>query len=140
MYFSIIAVTETIPEAIKMSSFSKIQKIERSTESTHDLQLNPQETQQIDLSEQGGNNVQLPCISSKNLKVLKGPDELNRRAEQRRLDKKKASKERAEQGKLEKEKTAKKRKNMLSWEDYFMGVALLSAQRSKDPSRQVKVI
>ncbi len=31
----------------------------------------------------------------------------------------------------------KKRKNYISWDEYFMGVALLSAQRSKDPSTQV---
>ena len=30
-----------------------------------------------------------------------------------------------------------KRKGYLSWDDYFMGVALLSAQRSKDPNTQV---
>jgi dCMP deaminase len=30
-----------------------------------------------------------------------------------------------------------KRENYLSWDDYFMGVALLSGQRSKDPSTQV---
>ena len=30
-----------------------------------------------------------------------------------------------------------KRESYLSWDDYFMGVALLSAQRSKDPSTQV---
>ena len=30
-----------------------------------------------------------------------------------------------------------KRNNYLSWDEYFMSVALLSAQRSKDPSRQV---
>lgn len=30
-----------------------------------------------------------------------------------------------------------KRKNYLKWEDYFMGVALISAQRSKDPVTQV---
>jgi dCMP deaminase len=30
-----------------------------------------------------------------------------------------------------------KRKGYLSWNDYFMNVALLSAQRSKDPSTQV---
>lgn len=30
-----------------------------------------------------------------------------------------------------------KRKNYLSWDEYFMGVALLSAQRSKDNSTQV---
>ncbi len=29
-----------------------------------------------------------------------------------------------------------KRKDYISWDDYFMGVALLSAQRSKDPSTQ----
>ncbi|MDL2269274.1 dCMP deaminase family protein [Desulfosarcina sp. OttesenSCG-928-A07] len=34
------------------------------------------------------------------------------------------------------EKT-KKRTDYLSWDDYFMAVALLSAQRSKDPSTQV---
>lgn len=31
----------------------------------------------------------------------------------------------------------KKRSDYLSWDDYFMAVALLSAQRSKDPSTQV---
>lgn len=31
----------------------------------------------------------------------------------------------------------KKRKGYLSWDEYFMAVALLSAQRSKDPSTQV---
>jgi dCMP deaminase len=31
----------------------------------------------------------------------------------------------------------RKRKDYLSWDEYFMGVALLSAQRSKDPSTQV---
>ncbi len=30
-----------------------------------------------------------------------------------------------------------KRKNHISWDDYFMGVALLAAERSKDPSTQV---
>jgi dCMP deaminase len=30
-----------------------------------------------------------------------------------------------------------KRKDYLSWDEYFMGVALLSAQRSKDPNTQV---
>lgn len=30
-----------------------------------------------------------------------------------------------------------KRNDYLSWDDYFMGIALLSAQRSKDPSTQV---
>ncbi|MDD2427420.1 MAG: dCMP deaminase family protein [Eubacteriales bacterium] len=30
-----------------------------------------------------------------------------------------------------------KRKEYLSWDEYFMGVALLSAKRSKDPSTQV---
>jgi dCMP deaminase len=30
-----------------------------------------------------------------------------------------------------------KRENYLKWEDYFMGVAELSAQRSKDPNTQV---
>eukprot|EP00941_MAST-03F_sp_MAST-3F-sp1_P000182 g182.t1 len=32
---------------------------------------------------------------------------------------------------------AQKRENYLSWDDYFMSVAFLSAQRSKDPSTQV---
>lgn len=31
----------------------------------------------------------------------------------------------------------KKREDYLSWDDYFMAVALLSAQRSKDPNTQV---
>ena len=31
----------------------------------------------------------------------------------------------------------KKRADYLSWDEYFMGVALLSAQRSKDPNTQV---
>lgn len=30
-----------------------------------------------------------------------------------------------------------KRENYLSWDEYFMGLALLSAERSKDPSTQV---
>lgn len=30
-----------------------------------------------------------------------------------------------------------KRENYLCWDDYFMGLALLSAKRSKDPSTQV---
>ena len=28
----------------------------------------------------------------------------------------------------------------LSWDDYFMAVAFLSAQRSKDPNKQVHLI
>jgi dCMP deaminase len=32
---------------------------------------------------------------------------------------------------------AEKRKDYLSWDDYFMGLAILSAQRSKDPNSQV---
>ena len=32
---------------------------------------------------------------------------------------------------------ADKREGYISWDDYFMGVALLAAQRSKDPSTQV---
>lgn len=31
----------------------------------------------------------------------------------------------------------KKRQNYISWDEYFMGVALLSAHRSKDPNTQV---
>jgi len=34
-------------------------------------------------------------------------------------------------------KKVAKRQDYISWDDYFMGVALLSAQRSKDPSTQV---
>lgn len=30
-----------------------------------------------------------------------------------------------------------KRENYISWDEYFMGIALLSAERSKDPSTQV---
>lgn len=30
-----------------------------------------------------------------------------------------------------------KRKDYLNWDEYFMGIALLSSQRSKDPSTQV---
>ena len=30
-----------------------------------------------------------------------------------------------------------KRTDYLSWDEYFMGIAFLSAQRSKDPSTQV---
>ena len=33
--------------------------------------------------------------------------------------------------------TTQKREGYLSWDQYFMGVALLSAQRSKDPNGQV---
>jgi len=33
--------------------------------------------------------------------------------------------------------SAKKREDYLHWDEYFMGIALLSAQRSKDPSTQV---
>lgn len=31
----------------------------------------------------------------------------------------------------------KKRENYISWDEYFMGVAILSAKRSKDPNTQV---
>ena len=33
--------------------------------------------------------------------------------------------------------TSMKRKNYISWDQYFMGIALLSAKRSKDPNTQV---
>lgn len=33
-----------------------------------------------------------------------------------------------------------KRENVLSWDDYFMGLAHLSAKRSKDPSTQVGAV
>ena len=32
---------------------------------------------------------------------------------------------------------SKKRQNYLSWDDYFMSIAILSSKRSKDPNRQV---
>ena len=32
---------------------------------------------------------------------------------------------------------AKKREDYISWDDYFMGVSILSAERSKDPNTQV---
>ena len=34
-------------------------------------------------------------------------------------------------------KKVKKREDHISWDEYFMGVSLLSAQRSKDPNTQV---
>ena len=34
-------------------------------------------------------------------------------------------------------RTVSKREDYISWDDYFMGVAFLSAMRSKDPSTQV---
>ena len=33
-----------------------------------------------------------------------------------------------------------KRKNVLTWDEYFMGLAHLSAMRSKDPSTQVGAV
>jgi len=36
-----------------------------------------------------------------------------------------------------KKQKIKKRQDYLSWDEYFMGVALMSAQRSKDPNTQV---
>src|SRR5262245_57685250 len=38
---------------------------------------------------------------------------------------------------VSKDFTLKKRQDYISWDEYFMGVALLSAKRSKDPSTQV---
>ncbi len=35
------------------------------------------------------------------------------------------------------EKRIKKRENYISWDEYFMGIAILSGKRSKDPSTQV---
>ncbi|MDD2580299.1 MAG: dCMP deaminase family protein [Clostridia bacterium] len=35
------------------------------------------------------------------------------------------------------DESVNKRENYISWDEYFMGIALLSAQRSKDPSTQV---
>ena len=36
--------------------------------------------------------------------------------------------------------TVEKRSGYLSWDDYFMSVAFLSAMRSKDPSTQVGAV
>lgn len=36
--------------------------------------------------------------------------------------------------------TGAKRENYLDWPDYFMAIAFLSAQRSKDPRTQVRYI
>ncbi len=33
--------------------------------------------------------------------------------------------------------TVKKRENYISWDEYFMGIAMLSGKRSKDPNTQV---
>ena len=33
----------------------------------------------------------------------------------------------------------KKREEYLDWDEYFLAVSILSAQRSKDPSTQVKI-
>lgn len=33
---------------------------------------------------------------------------------------------------------ARARRSYLSWDDYFMALAFLSAQRSKDPNKQVR--
>lgn len=38
---------------------------------------------------------------------------------------------------MEKNKMTGERMNNISWDEYFMGVAMLSAMRSKDPSTQV---
>lgn len=38
---------------------------------------------------------------------------------------------------MRKDKTPMKRQDYLKWDDYFMGIALLSAQRSKDPNTSV---
>ena len=35
------------------------------------------------------------------------------------------------------DKKGQKRKDYLSWDEYFMGVAMLSGMRSKDPHSQV---
>ena len=35
--------------------------------------------------------------------------------------------------------TMPKRTDFISWDDYFMGIALLSAERSKDPNSQVGI-
>ena len=35
------------------------------------------------------------------------------------------------------ENNVKKRKNYITWDEYFMAIAKLSAMRSKDPSTQV---
>lgn len=41
---------------------------------------------------------------------------------------------------VDKRGAVKKREGYLQWEEYFMAVAFLSAQRSKDPSSQVKIL
>ena len=38
---------------------------------------------------------------------------------------------------LSREVIMAKRSNYISWDEYFMGVAILAAQRSKDPNTQV---
>uniref|UniRef100_A0A914DVZ0 Probable deoxycytidylate deaminase n=1 Tax=Acrobeloides nanus TaxID=290746 RepID=A0A914DVZ0_9BILA len=46
----------------------------------------------------------------------------------------------AAEGSLVKEKLCLKRPDYISWDEYFMYMALLAAQRSKDPSTQVGAI
>lgn len=41
------------------------------------------------------------------------------------------------QNSTEGEKMSEKRNDYISWDEYFMGVAMLSGMRSKDPSTQV---
>ena len=33
-----------------------------------------------------------------------------------------------------------KRQDYISWDEYFMGIAMLAARRSKDPSTQVELL
>ena len=45
--------------------------------------------------------------------------------------------EKNRKNKIKKGGTMPKREDYLSWDEYFMGIAILSGQRSKDPSTQV---
>ena len=45
--------------------------------------------------------------------------------------------DRLSQLKISDDAANKKRESYLSWEDYFMSLAVLSSKRSKDPSTQV---
>ena len=38
---------------------------------------------------------------------------------------------------MEEKKVVECRKDIISWDEYFMGLAILTAKRSKDPSSQV---
>lgn len=63
-----------------------------------------------------------------------------------RFSRKRSSSGESEEGRCVKQSCAdkrgavKKREGYLQWEEYFMAVAFLSAQRSKDPSSQVRIL